>query len=101
MTPSTAITVPRPSLAPVDERDTSTITKDSRPYRGCRITLHDSVSTPNSRPEHGRMSGSDDQIVGGMCRTSDLTKTLGKLCDSLYLTRILRDHGRAASRTEA
>jgi hypothetical protein len=35
------------------------------------------------------MSGSDDQIVGGMCRTSDLTKTLGKLCDSLYVTRIL------------
>ena len=31
------------------------------------------------------MSGSDDQIVGGMCRTSDLTKPIGKLCDSLDL----------------
>ena len=57
-----------------------------RPGRGCRIALHDSVSIPNSRPEHGRMSGSDDQIVGGMCRMPDLTKPLGKLCDSLGQT---------------
>ena len=31
------------------------------------------------------MSGSGELIVGGMCRTSDLTKPLGKLCDSLAL----------------
>jgi hypothetical protein len=36
------------------------------------------VSTPNPRPEHGRMSGSGDQIVGGMRRMFDLTKHLGK-----------------------
>jgi hypothetical protein len=38
---------------------------------------------PQFAPGHGRMPGSGDQIVGGMCRTSDLTKPLGKLCDSL------------------
>jgi hypothetical protein len=37
------------------------------PDRGCRIALRDSMSTPNRRPEHGWMSGSSDQIVGGMC----------------------------------
>ena len=52
-------------------------------YRGCRIALYDSVSTPNTRPEHGWMSESGNQIMGGMCRTSDLTKPLGKLRDSL------------------
>ena len=29
------------------------------------------------------MSGSGDRIVGDMCRTSDLTKPLWRLCDSL------------------
>ena len=47
------------------------------------MALHDSVSTPNSRPEHGRMSGSGSQILGGMCRMPDLTKPPGKSCDSL------------------
>jgi hypothetical protein len=55
------------------------------PIRGCRITLHDSVSTLNMCPEHGRMSGSGDQIVVSMYWMSDLTKPLGELCDSLIL----------------
>jgi hypothetical protein len=29
------------------------------------------------------MSESGEQMVGGMCRMPDLTKPLGKLCDSL------------------
>ena len=32
--------------------------------RGCRIALLGSVSTPNLRPEYGRMSGWGEQIVG-------------------------------------
>ena len=48
------------------------------------MALRRSVSTPNSRPEHGRLSGSGSQIVGGMGQTSGLTRPVGKLCDSLY-----------------
>jgi hypothetical protein len=54
------------------------------PYRGCRIALRRSVSTPNLRPEHGRMSRSSDQIVGGIYRMSNLTEHSRELCDSLY-----------------
>jgi hypothetical protein len=35
------------------------------PPRSLSHSLPDSVSTPNSRPEHGWMSGSGDQIAGG------------------------------------
>jgi hypothetical protein len=42
------------------------------------------LSTLDPRPEYRRTSGSSDQIVGGMCRMSDLTKPLRKLRDSLY-----------------
>jgi hypothetical protein len=61
--------------------------------RGCRIAPLGSVSTPNSRPERGRMSGSGGQNVGGMCPKSDLTEPVGKLCDSLMRPQSVRDHG--------
>ena len=52
-------------------------------YGGCRIALHNPLSILNLRREYRRMSGSSDQIVGGMCRMSDLTKPLRELRDSL------------------
>ena len=63
------------------------------------MALHGSVSTPNLRPEHDRMSGSGDQIVDDMYRMSSLTRPSGKLCDSLHSVPsgpelALQDHGR-------
>jgi len=48
------------------------------------MTLRHRVSTPTWCPEHGRMSGSGLRDMSGMCLKSDLTKSIGKLCDSLY-----------------
>jgi hypothetical protein len=42
------------------------------------------VSTPNLRPEYGRMSGWGEQVVGGICRMSNLTEPSGELRDSLH-----------------
>ena len=56
------------------------------------MTLRHRVSTPTWCPEHGRMSGSGLRDMSGMCLKSDLTKSIGKLCDSLIGDKTLPDH---------
>ena len=59
-------------------------TRSHHPGKRQSHSLRRSVSTPNLRPEHGWMSRSSDQIVGGKYRMSKLTKLSGELCDSLF-----------------
>jgi hypothetical protein len=47
------------------------------------MALHDSMPTPNPRPEHARMPGSGARIAGDMRRIPNLAKALGESCDSL------------------
>ena len=61
------------------------------------MTLRRRVSSPTWCPEHGRMSGSGLRDMGGMCLKSDLTKSIGKLCDSLIGRSGGNDHGRFRS----